>query len=51
MENASLRLKYLTEAHDTVSQDIALTVRATEKAVTDVTKAQRDKLKQVSTVL
>ena len=47
MENAAVRLKYLEEAHTTVQQDIALTVRATEKTVSDVSKAQEDKLKQV----
>ena len=47
MENAAIRLNYLNEAHSTVQQDIALTVRATEKAVADVDKAQQDKLKQV----
>lgn len=51
MENASIRLNYLNEAHSTVQQDIALTVRATEKAVADVDKAQQDKLKQVRIIV
>ena len=47
METTASRLRYLTEAHDTVQQDIALTMRATEKAVSDVSIAQEDKLQQV----
>lgn len=47
METAVARLKYLSEAHTTVQQDIALTMRATEKAMSDVSKAQEEKLKQV----
>ena len=41
------RLQFLSEAHQTVRDDIALTKRATEKARTDVTKAQEEKLNQV----
>ncbi len=41
-------MRYLDEAHSTIKDDIALTKRVTEKATLDVTKAQRDKLQQVS---
>lgn len=48
VENAVARLRYITEAHQTVKDDIALTKRATEKTTTDVNRAEREKLKQVS---
>jgi chromosome segregation ATPase len=46
METSALRVKYLSEAHSTVQQDIALTMRATEKTSTDIFKSQDNKLKQ-----
>lgn len=46
VENVAARLRYITEAHQTVKDDIALTKRATEKTTTDVSKAEREKLKQ-----
>ena len=48
VENAVARLRYITEAHQTVKDDIALTKRATEKTTSDVSRAEREKLKQVS---
>ena len=48
METTAVRLNYLSDAHKTVQQDIALTVRATEKTISDMSKAQDDKLKQVT---
>ena len=42
------RLKFLSEAHQTVRDDIALTRRATEKTSADMTRAEEDKLNQVS---
>lgn len=42
------RLRYITEAHQTVKDDISLTKRATEKTTTDVSRAEGEKLKQVS---
>ena len=51
VDSASARLRYLSEAEQTVKQDIALTKRATEKAVADITQAEADKLKQVCTLL
>lgn len=50
MENAAIRLKYLDKAHTIVKEDISLTVRATEKTVLDISKAQQDKLKQVISI-
>lgn len=47
VEGVTARLQFLSEAHQTVKDDIALTKRATEKARTDVTKAQEEKLNQV----
>lgn len=47
METAAVRLQYLSDAHKTVQEDIALTVRATEKTMSDMSKAQDDKVKQV----
>lgn len=47
MENTAARLHYITEAHQTVKDDIALTKRATEKTTSDVSRAEVDKLKQV----
>ena len=44
----SARLRFISEAHQTVRDDIALTRRATEKTSTDVTKAEEDKLNQVT---
>ena len=41
------RLCYLSEAHQIVHGDIALTKRTTEKTTTDVSKAQDEKLHQV----
>lgn len=49
MENAAARLHYITAAHDTVKNDIALTKRATEKTTTDLSRAASEKLKQAST--
>ena len=43
------RLRFISEAHQTVKDDIALTCRATEKTTTDVAKAEEDKLNQVHT--
>ncbi len=48
VEGVTARLRYLSEAHGTVRNDIALTKRASEKATTDVSRAQDEKLKQVS---
>ena len=48
VESTTARLRYLDEAHSTIKDDIALTKRVTEKATSDVSKAQRDKLQQVS---
>ena len=42
------KLHFLAEAHQTVQSDIAVTKRATEKTTTDVSKAQEEKLNQVS---
>lgn len=42
-----MRLKYINEAFDTIKKDIALTVRATEKAMVDMNKVQKNKLEQV----
>ena len=47
VENSTARLHYISEAHQTVKDDIAITKRAAEKTTTDVTKAGDDKLKQV----
>ena len=47
VENVTARMRYLTEAHETVQGDIALTKRATEKTATEVSKAQEEKLQQV----
>ena len=47
VEGVTARLRFISEAHQTVKDDIALTRRATEKTDTDVTKAQEDKLNQV----
>lgn len=47
MENAAARLHYITAAHETVQNDIALTKRAAEKTTWDLTRAARDKLQQV----
>lgn len=47
VENAAARLHYITAAHDTVQNDIALTKRATEKTTTDLSRAAREKLEQV----
>lgn len=41
------RLRYLSEAHDTMRKDIALTRRAAEKTTSDIGHAQTSKLKQV----
>ena len=49
VEGETARLRYLSEAHQTVRGDIALTKRATEKTTTDVSKAQDEKLHQVCT--
>ena len=49
VDSATARLRYLSEAQEAVKQDIALTKRATEKAVADITQAEADKLKQVCT--
>ena len=49
VENVTARLHYMSEAKDTVKDDIALTKRATEKTATDVSKAQEEKQKQVCT--
>ena len=51
MENANARLRYISEAHETVKKDIALTKRAAEKTTIDVTRAQDIKLKQVIMLL
>ena len=48
METAASRLRYMNEAYETIKKDIALTVRATEKAMVDMSKAQIDKLQQAS---
>ena len=47
VESVTARMRYLSEAHETVQGDIALTKRATEKTATDVSKAQEEKLQQV----
>ncbi len=47
MEGSAARLKYMNEAYDTIKKDISLTVRATEKAMVDMTNIQKDKLQQV----
>lgn len=47
VEGVTAHLRFISEAHQTVKDDIALTRRATEKTTTDVTKAQEDKLNQV----
>ena len=47
VEGVTARLRFISEAQQTVRDDIALTRRATEKTVTDVTKAEEDKLQQV----
>ena len=47
VENVTARLHYMSEAKDTVEDDIALTKRATEKTAVDVTRAQEEKQKQV----
>ena len=49
VEGETARLRYLSEAHQTVCGDIALTKRATEKTTTDVSKAQDEKLHQEGT--
>lgn len=46
VEEVSGCLRFLTEAHQTVQADIALTRRATEKTTVDVAKAEEDKLNQ-----
>lgn len=48
VETTTARLRYLDEAHSTIKKDVAVTKRATEKATSDVSKAQKDKLQQVS---
>ena len=35
VENVTARMRYLSEAHEPVQGDIALTKRATEKTATD----------------
>ena len=47
VEGVTAKLRYLSEAHHTVRDDIALTKRASEKATSDVSKAQDEKLEQV----
>ena len=47
VEHTTARMRYLNEGHATIKKDIALTKRATEKATSDVSQAQKDKLKQV----
>lgn len=47
VDSATARLRYLSEAQQTVKQDIALTKRATEKAMADISQAEEDKCKQV----
>ena len=49
VEGERARLHYLSEAHQTVHGDIALSKRATEKTTTDVSKAQDEKLHQEGT--
>ena len=49
VEGETARLRYLSEAHQTVRGVIALTKRTTEKATIDVSKAQDEKLHQVCT--
>lgn len=44
----SSRLKFLSDAHETVQKDIALTQRVTEKTAVDVAKAEENKLDQVT---
>jgi len=48
VECETAQLRYLSEAHQAVRGDIALTKRATEKTTTDVSKAH-EKLHQVCT--
>lgn len=47
VESVTARLHYMSEAKNTVKDDIALTKRATEKTATDVGRAQEEKQKQV----
>ena len=47
MESSVARLKYMNEAYEMIKKDIALTVRATEKAMVDKSNVQKDKLQQV----
>lgn len=51
VENVTARLNYMSEAKDTVKDDIALTKRATEKTAVDVNRAQEEKQKQVYTCI
>ena len=51
LEGVASRLRFISEAHQTVQNDIALTRRATEKTQTDITKAQEEKLNQVRVFL
>ena len=48
VEGVTARVRFLSDAHQTVRDDIALTRRATEKTTTDVAKAEEDKLNQVT---
>ena len=48
VEEVTSRLKFLSEAHQTVRDDIALTRRTTEKTSADMTRAEEDKLNQAS---
>ena len=51
VEGVTARLRFISEAHQTVKDDIALTRRATEKTTTDVARAEEDKLNQVNVQL
>ena len=51
VENLALRLFYMEAAKEDVRSDIAVMKRAAEKADVEVSKAEIDKQKQVSSVL
>lgn len=51
MESQGAKLKYLSDAHETLRTDIAVTKRAAEKTDVDMIDAQTEKKEQVLKIL
>ena len=51
MESQGAKLKYLSDAHETLRTDIAVTKRAAEKTDVDMIEAQTEKKEQVLRIL